>query len=543
VSAAQTLGTHDANFIYSLREGIKPLTGEVIELVRSMVTGGDVRPGWFWAEHSPVSMTSVLILLLRDRSAEVRAAALNLFRSPAEMAGAAQELGNELFEPATLLRIVFDDMDPDVRAAAIRILAQENSEEALDLLRSALEHPATAHEASRAITTALLRKDPSEAMRFVVDEFSSYVPDDVADELLTHAGEFDADSRARLAQSSSSLRRELALKVDATGNHLTEGRVRAALTDKSERVRLLAVDLILDNGWVLDEEGFEAATKTEPPVMRYLTRDADHEREVRFAITLGEARMREETNWYLPHRCIYYEALARAYFAEFGQQIRRDLDDDFATFRAESAEAIRARFGESGVEALVKDVEFAQRLFLRAALAGLAENGSADDVERVLRFVSYDDFDVQREALRALRRVGSAEHAAVAIEAASGSDPAETKRVAAETALALSDGAGKELVGSRDPEAVKAGLRELDDQTESVALVKGLLTHSDDSVRVAAVAYLVKALDQGGMRALLDEYLLQGSYFYNVVCWLDRLLHAPEPFRRRYLERLERVTS
>jgi len=37
---------------------------------------------------------------------------------------------------------------------------------------------------------------------------------------------------------------------------------------------------------------------------------------------------------------------------------------------------------------------------------------------------------------------------------------------------------------------------------------------------------------------LLDEYLAKPTYYYNVVCWIDRVLYAPQLMRREFTRKL-----
>ena len=70
------------------------------------------------------------------------------------------------------------------------------------------------------------------------------------------------------------------------------------------------------------------------------------------------------------------------------------------------------------------------------------------------------------------------------------------------------------------------------------ALVEGCLDDEDQFKRTKAVSYLAGICSNQELEAVLDAYIRKGAYFYNVVCWLDRYLFAPEPLRSLYREKL-----
>jgi hypothetical protein len=61
---------------------------------------------------------------------------------------------------------------------------------------------------------------------------------------------------------------------------------------------------------------------------------------------------------------------------------------------------------------------------------------------------------------------------------------------------------------------------------DCIESLKTLLNHQADEVRVAAVAKLASTLSKDQLEAVLDTYLQQEQYFYNVYVGLDRLVFA-----------------
>jgi hypothetical protein len=67
-------------------------------------------------------------------------------------------------------------------------------------------------------------------------------------------------------------------------------------------------------------------------------------------------------------------------------------------------------------------------------------------------------------------------------------------------------------------------------------VMKPLLWHGDEHIRRVACYHAITVSKRPELLKLLDEYLKQTPYFYNVVTLLDRALYAPAIARRRFAE-------
>ena len=63
-----------------------------------------------------------------------------------------------------------------------------------------------------------------------------------------------------------------------------------------------------------------------------------------------------------------------------------------------------------------------------------------------------------------------------------------------------------------------------------------LLLARNQKLRRAALYRVVDILGKSQRIQLLEEYLRQETYFYDVVFWLDRLCYSPPSFRKRFYE-------
>ena len=100
----------------------------------------------------------------------------------------------------------------------------------------------------------------------------------------------------------------------------------------------------------------------------------------------------------------------------------------------------------------------------------------------------------------------------------------------------------KVLIAAEGRDMRRAGLalmREVDD-SEALSFLERLMSHEDEEVRLMAMALLRLRVDSARLVELLQSYIGKGTYYYNVVARLDRLLYAPKPISDYYIATLDR---
>jgi hypothetical protein len=157
------------------------------------------------------------------------------------------------------------------------------------------------------------------------------------------------------------------------------------------------------------------------------------------------------------------------------------------------------------------------------------------------KYLKPDAHIGQSAAISLLSRFGVASDAETLIAVAKASFGRDRDQ-AIQGALTLApgpEGAAKTFLESDDPAFVAPALRALTGHaaSEVVPFVEPLLRSKRDDVRVLAVALLAEKLSRDDLESLIVKYR-QGSYYYNVGCWLDRVLYAPTPFREVFRRRL-----
>jgi hypothetical protein len=106
------------------------------------------------------------------------------------------------------------------------------------------------------------------------------------------------------------------------------------------------------------------------------------------------------------------------------------------------------------------------------------------------------------------------------------------KHLAAKVALKLSpgiDGVLSKMLFIDDRELSTIATEELSkiQSPQSADLAKQLIFSEDENLRLKGLALLVQLVEKNNLEEILNEYLNQRTYYYNVVTWLDRYLFAP----------------
>jgi hypothetical protein len=186
--------------------------------------------------------------------------------------------------------------------------------------------------------------------------------------------------------------------------------------------------------------------------------------------------------------------------------------------------------------------------FVVAALAGLVKNGEPSDVSYARKFLPkkageyYGDIQVQ--AIKLLERFGDKGDADSVLQVAKSSF-GDLKILAVKVALQLSpgiDGAAKQLLQETEGESFRLAVESLASAPggEVKQVLTPYLEAEDNSKRLHALRFFVRNCRPDELNNLLAVYMGQGRYYYNVVCWLDRILFAPAPVKEAYLRDLEK---
>jgi HEAT repeat protein len=174
-----------------------------------------------------------------------------------------------------------------------------------------------------------------------------------------------------------------------------------------------------------------------------------------------------------------------------------------------------------------------------AFLAGIAGNIKPADLEIGRRYLHDSDREIQQPAISILGAIGTGSDIPSLIKVIEKSHDQGIKLAAAFAIADIARNIGEDvniLLNTKNPAAIAAILRrQLELGNHQLNHLLDLLLQSDnDDTRISGLAYLIGQWSADELESLLRRYTSQSSYYYNVVCWLDRVLYAPTPFKELF---------
>jgi hypothetical protein len=515
-TSASKMPTHELNTLYRYRERLRATDDELYLVFRTILTDeSDVSPGWFW--FSTFSARAITLRLLRiihyDDDSGARAASFSVLRN------AGIPIFPEFHE--SFLMETVPSLPAEVHDAAwaylLDVVTAEDMKALGDArgtwLESRVSWLKTWLDAGRDLDQFLPKSpDPqllSEPMKQLI------------------AGSITRLSDASLGALSSMPLTELS---DQAADEIAKRGITARQAGPRLRRRRNSLESLLFS------RPFDEGTKRE---------ETDEERYDRLSRQTSDD-LKRILDWYTLDGRTTYQLLAER--GEISREIvRADIDNGFQRIRELSDQLLEEQFGptvaakfkqdyddadlntfiaqqftEKAIAVLAtdstpEDIAIARQLLdndrtRSAALEIIEANGDARDVERLLDIVRVTFGDDRNTALRAIRRW-------------------TTDRLATAKILIAAEGRDLRRGGL-------AMLREIDD-SDALPFLEALISHEDEEIRFTAVALLRLRVDRPRLEELLRNYFGKGTYYYNVVAWLDRLLYAPQPMSDYYTTKLD----
>lgn len=546
-------GVHELNGLFRERALLDLTSVEERFLLRTILlqSGSENSPGWYWfRRHSAATLHRFVIdFALGDPDEAVRTRSLRL------LAVAPREL-----ERRDLKALLEAGLDPEgeqsIQDAALALLAKRGDTRLLPELGDAIDTP----KASEAVLVVRSRHAPVAALRELMSQPSLHSTD-VQRELLLNARKLPVSLLRQGLHSDYSEIRQLSIEALDRSSRLRRADVLTVIdSDLPARERVKAFRTALKRGWSLTSSHLKLATEGEG----LLFGEVD-ELKVQFHASRPKADLLKDLGWIDGSSWAVYAGLGLAYFDEFADQIREDLDSDFQArrekYRAEVVAAIRSDVEQKirilskgqqpnaelieagtrkGVEEFFQDFDslesFTIKRFQVAALRALATHGSDADADYGRRLIAAGDRDLTRECVRLLARVGQPEDSNALVEAAKSLRQDDSVR-AAEAAMAVSGDSLETisaLIGTGEPRLIKVAVTGLDGISgeKATQVIFPLLRSEVAGIRRAAVDHLTRRLDVQQQSRLIDLYIEHGGYYYyNVIVRLDRRLYAPRWLR------------
>ena len=561
------LSNHAANLVYRYRDAFETLTGAEVRLVLgSLLREGNKNvPGWYWVKDMSDEMVAQWLenVAMVHQDEEVRTATINLLSSRPSIPG--------MTRTKELVGAALDQPSDEMRTAALNYARHHGDCGTIDIIDSRIKNMPEALEqkAIVAIAQILTRQDPNLSLDRVLQTSS-----DPEGELLSVIGEAtdrldDATLHRMLVHQSSGLRVMAADRLART-DLLTAEEAKALLSDSKTRLRAIGIRRLIALGerptasdireLLADDSKTQATTMS---IWMRVTQDApsaDDLVEELFS-TFSYDELIPLASWFSPDGRVAYKVLSFRHFDRFGDRVRTDMADRFATFRETEKDRLRAdivasvvrelRLESSALDAAITIAEaaaekavaewdgldnFITSAFVGAGLAALAKHGSVNDLTIARHHLDSKGPASTEAALEMVSRLGNDTDVEplLALAAREYGDIAER---AAKTALALSADRwirAKQYLEREAMPFVRVGIEALAEHTEFPSkwpeLVPYLLV-SNASVRRATAKLLGSRLDDLDLVSLINHCHKAGTYYYDVVTTLDRSIYGPTAWR------------
>lgn len=525
---------HALNKLYSHRQQLVPTSAERMLLFRTLlVDTTDTSPGWFWFRDLSNVIEVVFEQLAMNTTEQVKIAALNLLKS------LPYDSTVHLRSRAQLLRIAIGSPSRELRRAGIDFLARHGTIGDLPALEPAPgnEHGDSTEPVAEAADRIRARSAPREQFELIIGT-EDRPRATVLAELYRCADQLGDDLVRKGLDHRASNVRLFALRVLMARNSLRREDGMRLLTDPSDEVRSAAFAYVSS----------EATADGADPVPKAIQGEDDRAKIAACIemLKMPSLELEQRIKFYALEGPAAYEVLHRREFSNRASTLRGDVRDNFSRIREQSISELYEQLGaraDEVVERFGGDIgEFVVSNFLAAALNVLAEKGDLSDADLARAFLANGNNNVRLAAFRVISRFGNHDDAVRLAEIAK-TEYGNVKRTAAIAAITLApgiDGIIPTLLNSDDADLVGLAMQNLgaDADDRAMAFIEKLFRSTNDLVRAKAVASYVRLQKPEALDRSLAGYIAKGYYYYNVVCWLDRVLYAPSPLRDYFLAEL-----
>ena len=176
----------------------------------------------------------------------------------------------------------------------------------------------------------------------------------------------------------------------------------------------------------------------------------------------------------------------------------------------------------------------------------MAKHGNEDDIKYARRYFGKTAHGIaDNAALKILFKYGNSSDVKKILEIAS-SAYGEKKKSALKTAYKLTKNKAaliNKLLKDDDSDQSKIAINLLarGTSTKKIEIAKKLLNFKTEKRRLEGLAMLSEKYSSPQLEALLEEYIDQKSYYYNVVTWIDKCIYSKGQHRSFFHKELSRI--
>lgn len=558
---SELLGNHEIQLVYFHRKEIELLPIEKKFILRTILSDmHDVKVGWYWLSKLKTKQLRdyLLYLSIEDSDEKIRKGAVLLLK----------QLWIKRIEQ--VLCKILSDQSKEVLKESLNTLEEFGSVQSIKSIEETLTHndPEIRKAAWRAKFAILFRSDPSMAVSFLtataVDDrgyIIKYLKDIIAKTPLVDLVKLKVDGNDEVKVIAyNELNNRGELKVED---------YEELINSNVPELRWLGYRKLIAGGRTFSPKEIRETWPKQQGFGAFLLGGAHPDYIEEVILYLFKQYSAEELknliDWMSLDGHIAYLALGFSHFDDVKDEIRQDLKDNFKRIKEKFINRILTNM--SDVQK-IKDVllkkglnsaqlESASRSavaekigeyddliieqFATSALKLLTQYGSKDDKQFAIPFLNAEYTFAKTAAVELFVKYADENDVSTLVDITLTSY-GEIRIKAAKKALSL-DKENKirhKFLKSNDATLTRICLSDDIERKEMLQddIAINLFYSDKDEIRSMAVAYFALTLHKPKLSKFLDTYLSKGGYYYNVVCWIDRILYAPGSYKKMFYREL-----
>jgi hypothetical protein len=349
----------------------------------------------------------------------------------------------------------------------------------------------------------------------------------------------------------------------AKSGELNDNELNVLINDSNDDVRYWGYRSLINRGKKFNIEevikNWPLKTPRYPSILTWYSYKSNRLEELKIEIlkTYSIEDLTKALTWLAIERELIYLAIGLCKGHEFLGQVRNDLDNKFARIK----DVYGAKLNELKIQlektddktnlnvvlTLIddfnKDTIYGENVFTKSTLKILIEYGKKEDIRFAKQFMTSEEPTIKALATKLFVNLASKDDISMLVDIAI-NNAGDISNKASQKALSLCDDSSvlETFLKSDNRELIKLCLKEKLNKGQFLEKekVEKLILNTNEDIRVITVAYLMKALGHRRVKLeqILDKYLENQTYYYNVICWLDRILYAPRKFNELYRKQL-----
>lgn len=543
---SQILPNHELQLLYKFKEEVQAVQAEGVLILRTLLSDiDDIMVGWYWLsglKNSQFFLKLSFHFLQNDSSDEVRIGALEIIN---------KFWDNQFF---TQLEPLTKTASVTVKSHLLKTIKNHPHKLAVKIVDALLnpENIALSDEAMNAKMHILTQIDPGKALAFLMenkDKKELFYKDS----LLKRASIQNLKTlleKRRDDYLGGSILKEL-LSRDA----VSEEEQQTILEGKNSSFRGLVIENRVENGKITSYREIEKLGKDDGYRSYYSTTDKLNLFKIFFKNTSFEdlSAMLHQS---ILDGYIIYQIIGEKFFNKFKEQIYADIKDNFKARKQGMFEEESKKYKISLKETEKKYGEFDDFItsqYIRAALNSILLNEidkeAAAYVGRL--FIGSSDSDINELCFKLLIKNGEEKDSDLLFNQLVAWKNIYFKQELIVGILEL-DRRGRYKIAEKiiDSNESKLVVNTLafclkTNKKMNESRLFSLLYDIDNEIRIATFTYLYLIKDgqerKNFCKNFLNKYFnVSTTYYYNIVCWFDRVVYSPTKIRRSYELELER---